>query len=91
MFGRDHRLERVALKRELADFYQWRGARGERRSLRIAPGHRFDAGEETLLKELITLIMQNAWDAEVLCARDGRADGLRGRISHNEWYEILGP
>jgi hypothetical protein len=72
-------------------FYQWRGDRGEGRSLRVAPGHQFQNNEDALLRELVTLIMQNAWDADVLGARDGRADGFRGRISHNEWYEVLAP
>lgn len=70
-------------------FYAWRGRLGERRSLEQAPGHRFDSGESELLAELLTLIMENAWDADILCARSGRADGLRGRISHDEWYEVL--
>lgn len=77
-------------------FYAWRGALGEQRSLETAPGHRFDPGEGPRLVELITLIMGNAWDADVLCARLGRADEIFGRISHDEWYEIrvaspLGP
>jgi hypothetical protein len=70
-------------------FYAWRGGRGERRSLEVAPGHRFDSGESSLLSELLTLIMENAWDAEVMCSRSGRADTLRAKISHDEWYEIL--
>lgn len=70
-------------------FYAWRGERGERRSLQVAPGHRFDVGESDLLREVLTLVMDNAWDADVLCSQSGRADGLRARISHDEWYEIL--
>jgi hypothetical protein len=70
-------------------FYAWRGGLGERRSLRVAPGHRFESGEAALLTELLTLIMENAWDTDVLCSRSGRADGLRGRICHDEWCEIL--
>ncbi len=71
-------------------FYAWRGARGERRSLDVAPGHRFDSGEFDLLAELLELIMTNAWDAHILCSRNGRADRLRGMICHDEWYQILG-
>ena len=70
-------------------FYEWRGARDERRSLQVAPGHRFDEGERILLTELITLIMENGWDADILCSRSGRADKVRGKISHDEWYEIM--
>ncbi len=72
-------------------FYAWRGALDERRSLDVAPGRRFDSGEFVLLAELLELIMTNAWDADVLCSRNGRADGLRGIISHDEWYQVLGP
>ena len=70
-------------------FYAWRGTFAEPRSLDIAPGHRFGRDEAARLTELLTLIMANAWDADVLCSRQGRADGLRGRISHDEWYELL--
>lgn len=71
-------------------FYGWRGALGERRSLNVAPGHRFDRGDVPLLFELLTLIMENAWDADILCSRHGRADCLRAKISHDEWYQLFG-
>jgi hypothetical protein len=61
----------------------------ERRSLKKAPGHRFDRGEIVLLGQLLTLIMENAWDADILCTRQGRADRVRGEISHDEWCEIF--
>jgi len=69
--------------------YSWRGALGERRSLEAAPGARFAHGEDLLLAQLLTLIMENAWDADILCSRGGRADKIRGHISHDEWYELL--
>lgn len=72
------------------EFYVWRGARGERRDLRKAPGHLFEPAETALLTELIELVMKNAWDAHVLCSRNRRADALRATISHDEWYEIIG-
>jgi hypothetical protein len=72
------------------EFYAWRGALGERRSLDVAPGHRFDFGESSLLVQLLALIMKNAWDADILCSRSGRADQLRAKISHDEWYQVLG-
>jgi hypothetical protein len=71
-------------------FYAWRGALGERRSLETAPGHRFDPGETVLLAALFKLIMENAWDADILCSVRGRADKVRARISHDEWFEVLG-
>jgi hypothetical protein len=70
-------------------YYAWRGRLGERRSLEVAPGHRFESGEVSQLTELLTLIMENAWDADIFCSRSGRADALRGKICHDEWYEIL--
>lgn len=70
------------------EFYAWRGGLGERRSLEKAPGHLFERDEGQPLVELLTLVMQNAWDADVLCARAGRADRAFARISHDEWYEI---
>ena len=71
------------------EFYTWRGAQEERRSLEIAPGHRFVGDEVDRLAELVTLVMENAWDADVLCSRHGRADEVRGTISHDEWCEVF--
>ena len=70
-------------------FYAWRGARKERRSIEKAPGHRFEPEERTQLVELLTLVMENAWDAEVLCSVNGRADVVRAFVSHDEFFEIL--
>jgi len=55
-----------------------------------APGHLFKPTETALVTQLIELVMKNAWDAHVLCSRCGRADALRAKISHDEWYEIIG-
>lgn len=71
-------------------FYAWRGRHGERRSLYVAPAHRFEPHERDLLVELVTLVMENAWDADVLCVSDERADRILGRISHDEWFAIHG-
>jgi hypothetical protein len=70
-------------------FYAWRGALGERRSLDIAPGHLFEAGEVRLLTELLEFVMKNAWDADVLCSIKGRADQIRAKVSHDEWYQVF--
>jgi hypothetical protein len=72
------------------EFYAWRGARGERRDLHKAPGLLFEPSEITLLTELIELVMKNAWDAHVLCSQSGHATAVRAKISHDEWYEIVG-
>jgi hypothetical protein len=42
------------------------------------------------LAELIELVMKNVWDSRVLCSRSRRADALRAKISHDEWYAIGG-
>ena len=71
------------------EFYAWRGAHGERRSLDTAPGHRFDAEDVGLLVQLLELVMKNAWDADILCSQAGSADRVRAKISHDEWYQVL--
>jgi hypothetical protein len=70
-------------------FYSWRGRLGERRSFNVAPGHHFDSTERELLIQLMTLIMENAWDANILCSYGGLADIVRAKISHDEWYEVM--
>jgi hypothetical protein len=72
------------------EFYEWRGSLGERRSLDVAPGHRFEHHEAALLIRLLELVMENAWDADILCSSDGRADRVRAEVSHDEWYQVLG-
>jgi hypothetical protein len=72
------------------EFYTWRGSRGERRSVDKAPGHRFDYGEFEPLAQLLELVMKNAWDADILCSRGGRADHVGAKVSHDEWYQVLG-
>jgi hypothetical protein len=71
-------------------FYAWRGVRKERRSIEKAPGHRFKPDERTELVELVTLVMENAWDADLMCSVSGRADVMWAHVSHDEWFEILG-
>ena len=71
-------------------FYAWRGARGERRSVDVAPGYLFAADETALLREVLTQAMENAWDAFVLPVRGGAAAPIRARISHDEWIEVRG-
>ena len=69
-------------------YYAWRGAQGERRELWKAPGHRFAPTERGLIQELLTLIMENGWDADVLCSVGGRADRRLAKVSHDEWCEV---
>jgi hypothetical protein len=58
---------------------------------RNGPGTSIRRGETALLAALLKLIMENAWDADVLCSVRGRADKVRATISHDEWFEVLGP
>jgi hypothetical protein len=69
-------------------YYQARGAEGERRSLEVAPGHLFAAVEAELLKGFLRLVLENAWDAHVLPAREGRRNGTYAFACHDEWVEI---
>jgi hypothetical protein len=71
-------------------FYAWRGAQGEKRSVGIAPGYLFAAGEEDLLRDVLTQVFENAWDAYVLLASDNAALPIRARVSHDEWVEMQG-
>jgi hypothetical protein len=71
-------------------FYGWRGAREERRSLENAPGHRFGPQESGSLVELLGLVMENAWDADVFCSVGGNAGRVRAHVSHDEWCEVFG-
>jgi hypothetical protein len=69
-------------------FYGWRGAHGERRSLDEAPGQLFRASEASELHDLLTLVMENGWDATVLPTRDGTVSDRRVVVSHDEWIEV---
>ena len=69
-------------------YYAFRGQRGERRSLDVAPGHWVAAGERDELRELLTLVLENAWDAYVLPASSGRATGRRLFVSHDEFVDV---
>lgn len=42
------------------EYYAWRGSLGERRSLDVAPGHRFDRDEVALLTQLLELVWFDA-------------------------------
>jgi hypothetical protein len=69
-------------------YYALRGANGERRSLEKAPGHLFTANEQELLATVLTQIMQNGWDAEVLPVHSKSPVTARVHISHDEWLEL---
>ena len=69
-------------------FYAWRGAHGERRSLEAAPGHLFGGAESPELETMLTVVMENGWDATVLPSRGGVAVDRRVVISHDEWIEV---
>lgn len=69
-------------------YYAMRGVQGERRSLDIAPGHWFGAGEREQLVAFLTRVLENGWDAYVLPSwRRGRTTA-RLRVSHDEWVEL---
>jgi hypothetical protein len=70
--------------------YAWRGARGEKRSVDVAPGYLFAADEEDSLREVLIQVFENAWDAYVLPASRVAAHPIRARVSHDEWVEVQG-
>jgi hypothetical protein len=69
-------------------YYAMRGRVGERRSLDVAPGHLFAAGEGELLVQFLTATMENGWDCFVLASRGGRIADTRVVVSHDEWIEL---
>ena len=71
-------------------FYAWRGSRGEKRSVDVAPACLFTMDEKDLLLALLTITFENAWDAYLLPASGGVALPVRARVSHDEWVEVHG-
>src|SRR5437899_7473077 len=69
-------------------YYALRGAQGELRSLQKAPGHLFTGAEQELLATLLTHVMQNGWDADVLPVSSTPTATRRVHVSHDEWLEV---
>ena len=69
-------------------YYAMRGARGELRSLEIAPGHLFASGDDDALIRFLTVVMENAWDAYVLMANSETSIGAHVFISHDGWIKL---
>jgi hypothetical protein len=55
-----------------AEYRQWREAQGERRPLREAPGHLFDARERETLAKVINRAIHMGWDA-LIAAKPNKA------------------
>ncbi len=71
-------------------FYAERGTHGERRSLEKAPGHLFSWSERSGLLRFLQLVLENAWDAEVLSVLHRRSNGKRAFASHDEFVDVFG-
>jgi hypothetical protein len=71
-------------------YYAARGQQGERRSLGIAPGHIFEAGEKQLVVRFVQLVLENAWDAQLVTLLNDEPVS-RMYISHDEWVEVWVP
>jgi hypothetical protein len=69
-------------------YYAERGKQGERRSLQVAPGHLFKAGEQDLLLRFLRLVLVNAWEAEAFTTVGGTSNGRRLFVSHDEFVEF---
>ena len=65
-------------------YYALRGDQGERRSLDTAPGHLFETGEHALFSHFVTLVMENAWDADIIVV----PKIMRIHIDHDELVEL---
>lgn len=69
-------------------YYAMRGARGELRSLEIAPGHLFAGDDNDALIQFLTAVMENGWDAHALMASSETSIGAHVFISHDGWIEV---
>ena len=69
-------------------YYALRGAEGERRSLEKAPGHWFGADERPKLRQFLTAVLENGWNAAVIPGRQGETTDVRLSISHDEWIAL---
>ncbi len=69
-------------------YYAMRGACGERRSLEEAPGHLFAGSENDALVRFLTVVMENAWDADALAVDDEASVSASAFISHDGWIEL---
>ena len=70
------------------DYYRYREQYGEKRSLNKAPGHLFDANESDSLATLMIKVMNNGWDAHILCLRSGRVDQVGAFITHDGFLDL---
>jgi hypothetical protein len=68
-------------------YYEARGQQGERRSLDVAPGHLFEIGETHRLIRFLQLVLENAWEAQLVTVFQRKAVS-RVYISHDEWVEV---
>jgi hypothetical protein len=68
-------------------YYTARGEQGERRSLDIAPGHIFEAGEKQLVVRFLQLVLENAWEAQLVTVSSDQPMSHM-YISHDEWVGV---
>jgi hypothetical protein len=68
-------------------FYGARGARGERVSLSMKPGHLFDRSEVAELRLFLGMAIDAGWDAHLLPVSSLRAD-RRLQNSHDGWLKL---
>jgi hypothetical protein len=71
-------------------YYEARGQQGERRSIDVAPGHLFEIGERHLLILFLRLVLENAWEVQVVTLLFGQPVS-RVYISHDECVEVWAP
>jgi len=67
-------------------YYALRGARNEKRSVAVAPGHLFEPASEPDLRVFLDVALRFGWDAHLLPSCDGTIPE-RLRLSHDGWIE----
>jgi hypothetical protein len=70
-------------------YYAERGAHGERRTLDKAPGHLFSRDQRPDLLRFLQLVLENAWEAQVLPVAGDRSNGRRAHVSHDEFVDVF--
>jgi hypothetical protein len=70
-------------------YYAERGVHGERRSLRVAPGHLALSEDRDALTSFLRITLENAWEAYVIPVVASLSTGRWAHASHDEFVEVL--
>ncbi|MEO8382493.1 MAG: hypothetical protein ABI779_22730 [Acidobacteriota bacterium] len=70
-------------------YYAERGVHGERRSLRVAPGHLAGGEDRDALTTFLRIVLENAWGAYVIPVMSAHTTGRWAHASHDEFVDVL--